>query len=144
MHEKRQAAQSGKKAERKNVQDAIRAKYGLNGPSQAGESEEKTMCGWLLKRGKVNKAFKQRWFRLVGSNLEYYADIEGSCTGVIDISNRASINLIKTSKGISELHIGLADGRRTFVLREDADSRSASLDTWRVELIHAQENTRFD
>ena len=122
----------------------MRAKYGLSGPTRDGQSDEKVMCGWLLKRGKLMKAFKQRWFRLVGSNIEYYADIEGDCTGTIDISNRATITLLKTSKGIPELHIGLADGSRTFVLRADPDSRSASLETWRVGLIHAQEDTRFD
>lgn len=124
----------------------MRAKYGLKASSfetEEGATSDSIMCGWLLKRGKVNKAFKQRWFRLVGSNIEYYADLEGDLAGKIDISNRASIQLVSKGK-VPELHIGVGNGDRTYILRADPDARSASLEQWQIALIHAQENTRFD
>ena len=29
-------------------------------------------CGWLEKRGRINKGFKTRWFILKNATLEYY------------------------------------------------------------------------
>lgn len=41
--------------------------------SEQGQAPQKVFkCGWLEKRGRINKGFKKRWFILKKATLEYY------------------------------------------------------------------------
>ena len=103
----------------------IRAKYGLT--LTEPETGEQAMCGWLLKRGKVNKAFKKRWFRLDASGaipqMRYYTDVDGEEKGAIDLSLGCKATLCTSPDSVDELHVLAGDCMRTFVLRSEAGYR---------------------
>ena len=41
--------------------------------SESEQAPQKVFkCGWLEKRGRINKGFKKRWFILKKATLEYY------------------------------------------------------------------------
>ena len=42
-------------------------------------------AGWLNKRGRVNKAYRRRWFELRGSVLRYSATHSGAVRGEVDV-----------------------------------------------------------
>jgi hypothetical protein len=82
--------------------------------------------GWLLKRGKVNKAFKKRYFELDDDNILYYESIGGPQKGVIELYGSSRTEIIEVD-GHHELLIHTRD--RVFKLRSP-DNLYSQLRVW--------------
>ncbi|EDQ92818.1 uncharacterized protein MONBRDRAFT_4861 [Monosiga brevicollis MX1] len=125
-----------------NCQDAIRAKYGLSAPDSGPSSTlgapgtDLIMCGYLEKRGKLNKAFKRRWFRIVGLELEYYEDVDGVKKGSVGIAYPCVCH-IEDCKGRPELRVRCSRDSRVYALRSESDSLH-ELNQWKTAIDNQQ------
>lgn len=82
--------------------------------------------GWLLKRGKLNKAFKRRYFELDLDNMMYYEEIGGAQKGVIELRRGSTVTITETD-GQHELHVTTRD--RVYKLRSP-DNLLSQLRIW--------------
>lgn len=120
MSDERARKAEGRHQRQATTQQHMRDKYGLSSGPNASEGDKASTCGWMLKRGKVNKAFKRRWFRLEGLSVSYYESPEAEePKGSIDISFGTTMELVEVEQQ-HELHIKSAQGR-TFVIRSESN-----------------------
>lgn len=125
--EKATAEKLAKRREKERSQhmqtaDRMRLKHGLGGHS--GPS------GYLLKRGRINTAFKRRWFTLeAADNALYYSKEPGSeVLGIVPLSG-AQISLLQAEGEEWEMHVQVMSGR-TFVMRCEPPNPRARMEAW--------------
>lgn len=106
--------------------DQMRAKHNL-----AGAKPELTgsMCGYLLKRGKINTAFKRRWFAVHRERacLDYHKELGSARIDSIPLGG-AQVSLVE-EKGEWQIHIEVLSGRK-YVLQGEAPNPLKKLDVW--------------
>ena len=121
----------------------IRDKYGLEGGRAIiTPVEEKSATpravekeGILLKRGKMNTAFKKRWFQLLHGQLSYHKhSFEPPC-GVIPVSQLQRVQLLVQQQP-PELHLEIPG--RVFVIRSPSNAASELRD-WGTAIRDAQQ-----
>ncbi|EGD73177.1 hypothetical protein PTSG_04890 [Salpingoeca rosetta] len=128
----RQIKQQQRRAKLNERHQKIRDKYGLEGgmpvitPCEEKPPKQEDLTGYLLKRGKVNTAFKKRWFQIEDGQLSYHKhSFEAPC-GFIRLSDIKRVRLLDKQ---SPPELLLETSARTFVLRSPSDS-SSELQAW--------------
>eukprot|EP00048_Salpingoeca_helianthica_P024294 m.31217 g.31217 ORF g.31217 m.31217 type:complete len:184 (-) comp9297_c0_seq1:419-970(-) len=113
--------------ERKERMQLLRDKHGLEG-ARADRTN-----GYLLKRGKLNTAFKKRWFVLEGREIKYSKEPGSSELGTISLGG-AQVTLTSENDEF-QLNIETLSGR-TYVLRGEPPNPRSRLENW-VQAIEA-------
>ena len=90
-----------------------------------------------MKRGAINKAFKQRWFVLEDGALFYSKDPSTEVLGAIVLSG-AQVSMHEI-KGEWEVHIQVMSGR-TYVLQGVPPNPRSGLESWLGAIEKAMAN----
>jgi hypothetical protein len=106
---------------RAELRQHIRDKHSLEG------AHEGVTNGYLMKRGKLNTAFKKRWFVLEGREIKYSKEPGTSELGTISLGG-AQV-LLTSENDEFELRIETLAGR-TYILRGEAPNPRSRLENW--------------
>ncbi|EGD73173.1 hypothetical protein PTSG_04886 [Salpingoeca rosetta] len=110
--------------------------------NEAGQDiteDVKITQGWLMKRGKVNKAFKKRWFKFKDGCLTYQVQAGAPARGTIPLSQIESV--VISSGAPAELYIQVPG--RVYIIRS-VDESAWTLRGWLRSIQDARSNTNTD